>query len=196
MSLETILKELAVDRYLKLSNDLFSKVFLCLHFHCRKFIALLSQHASSVREKDLHADYLDVVNKQFTHYQYPTPTGDHSVESPFQQQLPSNWQTQDSYLNNNSPFHPGQEQSPLFNKPLPPGTLPVRPGLPVGFQPISFAYPQTSFVGALYSIATYDDLRCVPRLLCEVTSNGRKNDASKKGNKPFVPFLSRDAIVT
>nr|XP_018918276.1 PREDICTED: uncharacterized protein LOC109044801 [Bemisia tabaci] len=51
-----------------------------------------------------------------------------------------------------------------------------------------------TFLGALSTIARYDDLRCVPRLLCEVTAGGRPGYSSNQASP--VPFVSKDALVS
>ncbi|KAG8336598.1 hypothetical protein J6590_042119 [Homalodisca vitripennis] len=96
---------------------------------------------------------------------------------------------------------------PPPGRPLPP---PGRPYPPPGPYPPPYQqYPQgypgqglvpspSSLVGALSSIARYDDLRCVPRLLCEVASGARPGSYGYQtySQESPVPFLSKDALVT
>ncbi|KAJ8882899.1 hypothetical protein PR048_014725 [Dryococelus australis] len=51
-----------------------------------------------------------------------------------------------------------------------------------------------SLVGALTAIAAYDDLQCVPRLLCEVAAGGRPGQSGKKDS--LIPFLNKDMLIT
>ncbi|XP_022189932.2 uncharacterized protein LOC111048365 [Nilaparvata lugens] len=89
-----------------------------------------------------------------------------------------------------------------------PGGYPQGGGVPGGYpQPPAYpgalgGYAPTSLYGALASIAQYDDLRCVPRLLCEVAAGARpgSNNYNNYGSQsqqagPF-PFLTKDAVVT
>ncbi|KAL1131656.1 hypothetical protein AAG570_011269 [Ranatra chinensis] len=50
------------------------------------------------------------------------------------------------------------------------------------------------FLGALASIARYDDLKCVPRLLCEVTSGSKPGGYDGKDNS-LIPFASKDSLI-
>lgn len=63
------------------------------------------------------------------------------------------------------------------------------------------SYQQQSLFGALYSISQYDDLRCVPRLLCEVTAGSRPGGSyypsyGQNQQASVLPFLSKDSLVT
>ncbi|RZF36209.1 hypothetical protein LSTR_LSTR008535 [Laodelphax striatellus] len=87
------------------------------------------------------------------------------------------------------------------------GGLPPPAGYPPGGVPPAYpgalgGYAPTSLYGALASIAQYDDLRCVPRLLCEVaagakpgTNNYNNYGGSSTQAGPF-PFLTKDAVIT
>ncbi|KAJ9588078.1 hypothetical protein L9F63_018556 [Diploptera punctata] len=48
----------------------------------------------------------------------------------------------------------------------------------------------------LTSIARYDDLKCVPRLLCEVAAGGRPGQTP--GGKDFggIPFLNKNGLMS
>ncbi|KAL1455631.1 hypothetical protein WDU94_009713 [Cyamophila willieti] len=64
------------------------------------------------------------------------------------------------------------------------------------------SYQQQSLFGALYSISQYDDLRCVPRLLCEVTAGTRPGGPyygsyyGQNQQPSILPFLSKESLVT
>ena len=82
----------------------------------------------------------------------------------------------------------------------PPPYPPYRPGPQFLY---GGGYPQGSFFAALDSISRYDDLRCVPRLLCEVTTGSRTKSyrpsyppENVNENISPIPFLSRDALIT
>jgi hypothetical protein len=49
---------------------------------------------------------------------------------------------------------------------------------------------------ALTSIAMHDDLRCVPRLLCEIAAGGRPGYPGNTQQASPVPFLSRDTLLS
>ncbi|XP_014287362.1 uncharacterized protein [Halyomorpha halys] len=68
-------------------------------------------------------------------------------------------------------YRPGR---PPYPQNYAPGYNPYRP------QP---GYPQQSFMAALDSITRHDELRCVPRLLCEVTSGGKPGYPSSDSNQ-------------
>lgn len=58
----------------------------------------------------------------------------------------------------------------------------------------------TTLAAALSSIARHDDLRCVPRILCEVTAGTlpEKSSASrphKQKQQSTLPFLSKDTLI-
>lgn len=87
------------------------------------------------------------------------------------------------------PFPPGGPLPPPGGPFPPPGSL-----YPGGYPGQGGLYPPNSLMGALSSIARYDDLRCVPRLLCEVATGARPgNDYTQQS---VVPFISKDALVT
>jgi len=58
----------------------------------------------------------------------------------------------------------------------------VPPGVPV------------SLTGALTSIAMHDDLRCVPRLLCEIAAGGRPGYSDSNQRDSVLPFVNRDIL--
>ncbi|XP_075227248.1 uncharacterized protein LOC142327795 [Lycorma delicatula] len=79
------------------------------------------------------------------------------------------------------------------NRPPPPAQL--HPG---GI-PLGGGYPSNSLYGALSSIAQFDDLRCVPRLLCEVAAGSRPGSSytsTSSSTAGPIPFLSKDAVIT
>ncbi|XP_054272757.1 calcium-binding protein P-like [Macrosteles quadrilineatus] len=101
-----------------------------------------------------------------------------------------------------TPYPPGQPYPPGPGSPgpYPPGPYPPGPygQYPPGYPGQGLVPGPTSILGALSSIARYDDLRCVPRLLCEVASGARPGSygyPSYTQESP-VPFLSKDALVT
>jgi len=84
--------------------------------------------------------------------------------------------------------------------PYPPPFRPnvLRPGGPGGGY-----LQQNSVVQALSSISQHDDLRCVPRLLCEVSSGTRPGYNQQFGyyqqqqqQQSSIPFLTKDALIT
>lgn len=91
------------------------------------------------------------------------------------------------------PPPPGRPYPGHLGAPYPPPFQQYPSGYPGGGVP-----PASSLYGALSSIARYDDLRCVPRLLCEVASGARPGSygyPSYNQESP-IPFLSKDAVVT
>jgi hypothetical protein len=52
----------------------------------------------------------------------------------------------------------------------------------------------TSLTGALTSIAMHDDLRCVPRLLCEVAAGSRPGYPDSNQRDLVLPFVNRDTL--
>jgi hypothetical protein len=56
------------------------------------------------------------------------------------------------------------------------------------------APPVTPVSGALGSIAKHDDLRCVPRLLCEMAAGGRPGYSGSK--QQSSPFINRDTLLS
>nr|CAD7261460.1 unnamed protein product [Timema shepardi] len=74
-----------------------------------------------------------------------------------------------------------------------PGEIGSYPGGDVQY-PGSEDSQGTSLIGALSSIARYDDLKCVPRLLCEVAAGGKPGNTGKQDS--IIPFLSRDSLLT
>lgn len=106
---------------------------------------------------------------------------------------------------NNGLGLPYTEPGPYPNRPsfgsfsLRPSGYPPPPGAQVNYRPPFGVYPQTSFIGALNSIAKYDDLRCVPRLLCEITSGGRNSIYGPHKNRKessSSSLISRDVVTT
>ncbi|VVC35989.1 Hypothetical protein CINCED_3A025132 [Cinara cedri] len=87
----------------------------------------------------------------------------------------------------------------------PPGPSGFLGGVPPPYPGGLGQYPQQSgsVVQALTSIAQHDDLRCVPRLLCEVSSGARPSSSGYyrpgqyyQQQQSSVPFLSKDALIT
>lgn len=84
--------------------------------------------------------------------------------------------------------------------------FPGRPPYPGPFGPYPGQYPQqNSIVQALSSISQHDDLRCVPRLLCEVSSGTRSSSGyyqpggyyqQQQQQQSSIPFLTKDALIT
>lgn len=63
-------------------------------------------------------------------------------------------------------------------------------------RPVNYIRPQSrepSFLEALTSITRHDDLRCVPRLLCEVTSAGKVG--SSESQNSIISFINKDSLV-
>lgn len=111
-------------------------------------------------------------------------------------------------------------QAPQYgDRPYPPQSQDGRPGF-LGNLPPDAAYGQSypggpgqypqsnSVLQALTSISRHDDLRCVPRLLCEVSSGARPSSSGyyqpgyyyqqqqQQQQQSTIPFLSKDALVT
>lgn len=102
---------------------------------------------------------------------------------------------------------------PENGRPYPPpypdngGSYPP-PFRPYGYRPGPGAaavdyLQQNSIVQALSSISQHDDLRCVPRLLCEVSSGTRPGYNQQYGyyqqqqqQQSSIPFLTKDALIT
>jgi hypothetical protein len=53
-----------------------------------------------------------------------------------------------------------------------------------------------SVTSALTSIAMHDDLKCVPRLLCEIAAGGRPGYTGSKQRDSLVPFVSTDTLLS
>lgn len=88
-----------------------------------------------------------------------------------------------------------------------PGPQDLRPGFlggrPPYLGPPPGRYPeQNSILQALSSISQHDDLRCVPRLLCEVSSGTRPSSGYYQPSSYYqqqqstIPFLTKDAFIT
>ncbi|XP_015379504.1 PREDICTED: uncharacterized protein LOC107173466 [Diuraphis noxia] len=100
-----------------------------------------------------------------------------------------------SYPGNGGPYPPPY---PGNGGPYPP---PFRPN---GLRPGGGYLQQNSVVQALSSISQHDDLRCVPRLLCEVSSGTRPGYNQQFGyyqqqqqqQQSSIPFLTKDALIT
>lgn len=105
------------------------------------------------------------------------------------------------YLENGNRPYPPPPQYPenggrpgFLGPPYPYGPRPGYPG----------QYPsQNSVLQALSSISQHDDLRCVPRLLCEVSSGTRPSSGyyqpgynQKQQQQSSIPFLSKEALIT
>lgn len=105
------------------------------------------------------------------------------------------------YLENGNRPYPPPPQYPenggrpeFLGPPYPYGPRPGYPG----------QYPsQNSVLQALSSISQHDDLRCVPRLLCEVSSGTRPSSSyyqpgnyQKQQQQSSIPFLSKEALIT
>lgn len=90
------------------------------------------------------------------------------------------------------PSRPGYRPRPGY----PPGRPGYRPGYP----------PQNSILDVLSSISQHDDLRCVPRLLCEVSSGARPSSGyyqrpgsyyqQQQQQPSSIPFLNKNALIT
>ncbi|KAE9536442.1 hypothetical protein AGLY_007231 [Aphis glycines] len=103
------------------------------------------------------------------------------------------------YLENGGPYPPPYPDNG--------GSYPP-PFRPYGYRPGPGAaavdyLQQNSIVQALSSISQHDDLRCVPRLLCEVSSGTRPGYNQQYGyyqqqqqQQSSIPFLSKDALIT
>jgi hypothetical protein len=52
----------------------------------------------------------------------------------------------------------------------------------------------SSLTGALASIATHDDLRCVPRLLCEIAAGGRPGYSVSNQRDSVLPFVNSETL--
>lgn len=152
----------------------------------RQFTSLFSQYPLTYREKELDTQYLNTLKQ---HFQNVPDTYNPLYDGPNAPQY--------GY----PPAPPYRPRPPLYpptndigpGSPL--GPLPVRPHRPL-YRPPLGALSQTSLITALDSIAKYDDLHCVPRLLCEVTS-GSVTSNKKKGSEEAspIPFLSRDGVI-
>lgn len=116
------------------------------------------------------------------------------------------------------PPQDGRPYPPQPPYPPPPGYPPVqngrpgflggggggRPPYPAPFGPYPGQYPQqNSIMQALSSISQHDDLRCVPRLLCEVSSGTRPSSGYYRPGEYYqqqqqssIPFLTKDALIT
>ncbi|XP_066995929.2 uncharacterized protein [Anabrus simplex] len=124
--------------------------------------------------------------------QTPSP-GEYGLYSPQTSQYPSQDNQGPTQFPGQYPLGQG-----VFPSQYPgqfPSQLPLRPGGPGLFPPGSGLYPgqypaYSSLLGALGSIARYDTLRCVPRLLCEVVAGGQPGYTGKQG------IINRDSLLT
>lgn len=113
------------------------------------------------------------------------------------------------YPGNGGPYPPPYPEN---GGPYPPpypgngGPYPPPPFRPNGLRPGGPGggyLQQNSIVQALTSISEHDDLRCVPRLLCEVSSGTRPGYNQQSGyyqqqqqQQSSIPFLTKDALIT
>lgn len=107
------------------------------------------------------------------------------------------------YPENGGPYPENGRPYPGNGEPYPPPPFRpnwLRPGGPGGGY-----LQQNSVVQALSSISEHDDLRCVPRLLCEVSSGTRPGYNQQFGyyqqqqqlqQQSSIPFLTKDALIT
>ncbi|XP_001950236.1 protein pygopus [Acyrthosiphon pisum] len=113
------------------------------------------------------------------------------------------------YPENGGPYpSPYPENGGPYPPPYPGngGPYPPPPFRPNGLRPggLGGGYlQQNSVVQALSSISEHDDLRCVPRLLCEVSSGTRPGYYQQSGyyqqqqqQQSSIPFLTKDALIT
>lgn len=137
-----------------------------------------SQLVSDRPNRPPAADYFDTGRPPFLE----RPQGGRPYPSPY----PENGRP---YPGNGGPYPP---------PPFRPNWL--RPGGPGGSY-----LQQNSVVQALSSISEHDDLRCVPRLLCEVSSGTRPGYNQQFGyyqqqqqlqQQSSIPFLTKDALIT
>lgn len=143
-----------------------------------------SQSVSGRPNRPPAADYFDTGRPPFLE----RPQGGRPYPPPY----PENG---GPYLENGGPYPPPY---PGNGGPYPPP--PFRPN---GLRPGGYLQ-QNSVVQALSSISEHDDLRCVPRLLCEVSSGTRPGYNQQSGyyqqqyqqQQSSIPFLSKDALIT
>jgi hypothetical protein len=78
------------------------------------------------------------------------------------------------------------------------GSLPFGSQFPGQFPGGQLHAPPVRPVGsALASIATNDDLKCVPRIMCEIAAGGRPgHSSSSKQQQPALPFLTSDTLLS
>jgi hypothetical protein len=77
------------------------------------------------------------------------------------------------------------------------GNFPFGPQIPSQFPGGQVFPPPVRPVGsALASIAMYDDLKCVPRLLCEIAAGGKPGQSVGKLQDSLLPFLNRDTLLS
>jgi len=91
-----------------------------------------------------------------------------------------------SHYTGHSPF--GQQ---IFNQFA--GVLGQNPGEQF-YTPLVPPVGPASLTGALTSIAMHDDLRCVPRLLCEIAAGGRPGYSGSNQRDSGLPFVNRDTL--
>jgi len=134
------------------------------------------------------ADYFDIGRPPFLE----RPQGDRLYPPPY----PENG---GPYQENGGPYLPPYPGNGGPYPPLPFRPNGLRPGGPGGGY-----LQQNSVVQALSSISEHDDLRCVPRLLCEVSSGTRPGYNQQSGyyqqqnqqQQSSIPFLTKDALIT
>lgn len=102
---------------------------------------------------------------------------------------PPNAQRPNPYLQRPYPIPNIQIPNPHYQRPYfpyPAGFPKPVPALPPGYQQYqqNLGYPPQSFTEALQSVAQNDNLRCVSRLLCELTSG----PSSTQRQTSFLPI--------
>ena len=91
-----------------------------------------------------------------------------------------------SHYTGHSPF--GQQIFSQF-----PGVLGQNPGEQF-YTPLVPPGGPASLAGALTSIAMHDDLRCVPRLLCELAAGGRPGNSVSNQRDSVLSVVNRDIL--
>lgn len=77
------------------------------------------------------------------------------------------------------------------------GNFPSGSPVPGQFAGGQLYAPSARPVGsALASIAMYDDLKCVPRLLCELAAGGRPGHSGSKQQDSVLPFINKDTMLS
>ncbi|XP_050532021.1 uncharacterized protein LOC126900387 [Daktulosphaira vitifoliae] len=103
-----------------------------------------------------------------------------------------------NFPQNGGPYPP--TNGPQIGGPFPPLGRPPFPAQQYGQPPYLYRPQTNSIMQALSSISQHDDLRCVPRLLCEVSSGTRTSNyyrpTYQQQQQSTIPFLTKDALIT
>lgn len=89
--------------------------------------------------------------------------------------------------------YPHEQPNQPLGVPPSSGSNPYYPS-PAAVYPAQPAPTGPGFMAALASISRHDDLKCVPRLLCELTSGGKPGYVGTQ--QSVVPLTNKDSLIS